>query len=140
MMVISRQLAYTTNLFAWPSQSYLLSINAPLAKPSQPVVSKPSDRATPGQTVNFTCKSHGFSPRNITLKWFKNGKELSHLETTMNLIEKNVSYSIVSTVKVVLDQNDVHSKVICEVNHITLDGTVLRGTANLSDIIRGRCP
>ncbi|XP_034350474.1 tyrosine-protein phosphatase non-receptor type substrate 1 isoform X2 [Arvicanthis niloticus] len=106
------------------------------AKPSQPVVSKPSDRATPGQTVNFTCKSHGFSPRNITLKWFKNGKELSHLETTMNLIEKNVSYSIVSTVKVVLDQNDVHSKVICEVDHITLDGTVLRGTANLSDIIR----
>ncbi|XP_004416883.1 PREDICTED: tyrosine-protein phosphatase non-receptor type substrate 1-like, partial [Odobenus rosmarus divergens] len=47
------------------------------AKPSPPVVSGPTARASPEQTVNFTCKSHGFSPKNITLRWFKNGNELA---------------------------------------------------------------
>ncbi|XP_028610358.1 tyrosine-protein phosphatase non-receptor type substrate 1 isoform X2 [Grammomys surdaster] len=107
-----------------------------LAKPSQPKVSSPTDKVTPGQTVNFTCESHGFSPRNITLKWFKDGKELSRLETTVNSNEKNVSYNISSTVKVALGPKDVRSQVICEVDHITLNRTALRGTYNLSDIIR----
>ncbi|XP_058419380.1 signal-regulatory protein beta-1-like [Diceros bicornis minor] len=38
------------------------------AKPSPPVVSGSTARATPEQTVSFTCESHGFSPRDITLK------------------------------------------------------------------------
>uniref|UniRef100_A0A8C3WPH1 Ig-like domain-containing protein n=1 Tax=Catagonus wagneri TaxID=51154 RepID=A0A8C3WPH1_9CETA len=53
------------------------------AKPSRPVVSGPAVRATPEQTVSFTCKSHGFSPRNISLKWFKNGNELSASQTNV---------------------------------------------------------
>lgn len=140
MMLLSRQVVYTTSPFAWPSQSYLLFINAPLAKPSLPEVSSPAARSIPGQTVNFTCKSQGFSPRNITLKWFKKSEELPHLKTTVNSDVKNVSYNIISTVMVKLDPKDVHSQVICEVSHITLDGGSLRGTANLSGIIRGRCP
>ncbi|XP_029329482.1 tyrosine-protein phosphatase non-receptor type substrate 1 isoform X2 [Mus caroli] len=107
-----------------------------LAKPSPPEVSGPADRGIPDQKVNFTCKSHGFSPRNITLKWFKDEQELSHLETTMNLSGNNVSYNISSTVRMVLNSMDVHSKVICEVAHITLDRSPLRGIANLSDFIR----
>lgn len=140
MMTLARQAAYTTSPFAWPSQSYLLSINAPLAKPSVPVVSGPRNRDRPGQTVNFTCESQGFSPRNITLKWFKDEKELPHLKTTVNPNGENVSYAIFSTVKLELTPKDVHSQVICEVDHTTLDGHTLRGTTNLSDIIRGRCP
>ena len=38
-----------------------------IVKPSPPMVSGPTVRATPEQTVSFTCKSHGFSPRNISL-------------------------------------------------------------------------
>lgn len=139
-MLLSRWAAYTTSPFAWPSQSYLLSINAPLAKPSAPEVFIPAARSALGETVNFTCKSHGFSPRNITLKWFKDGKELPRLETTVNPDGKNASYNIVSTVAVKLSSEDIRSQVICEVAHITLDGGSLRGTANLSGIIRGRCP
>ena len=139
-MTVSRQTTYTTSSFAWPSQSYFLSINAPLAKPSPPEVSGPADRGIPDQKVNFTCKSHGFSPRNITLKWFKDGQELHPLETTVNPSGKNVSYNICSTVRVVLNSMDVNSKVICEVAHITLDRSPLRGIANLSNFIRGRCP
>uniref|UniRef100_UPI00063CC74D tyrosine-protein phosphatase non-receptor type substrate 1-like n=1 Tax=Odobenus rosmarus divergens TaxID=9708 RepID=UPI00063CC74D len=73
------------------------------AKPSPPVVSGPTARASPEQTVNFTCKSHGFSPKNITLRWFKNGNELAASQVT----------------------------------HVTLQGgPPLRGTANLSEVLR----
>ncbi|XP_052582195.1 tyrosine-protein phosphatase non-receptor type substrate 1 isoform X1 [Peromyscus californicus insignis] len=107
-----------------------------LAKPSPPVVSGPASRVTPEQTVNFTCKSHGFSPRNITLKWFKDGNELPRFQTTVDPKGGSVSYNISSTAQVVLRPGDVHSQVICEVAHVTLKGDPLRGTANLSDTIR----
>ncbi|XP_058894343.1 tyrosine-protein phosphatase non-receptor type substrate 1-like [Kogia breviceps] len=107
------------------------------AKPSPPVVSGPAVRVTPEQTVNFTCKSHGFSPRNISLKWFKNGNELSASQTNVEPEGNNVSYSISSTTKVVVAPGDVRSQVICEVTHITLKrDPPLRGTANLSETIR----
>nr|XP_060141301.1 signal-regulatory protein beta-1-like [Globicephala melas] len=107
------------------------------AKPSPPVVSGPTVRVTPEQTVSFTCKSHGFTPRNISLKWFKNGNELSASQTDVEPEGNKVSYSISSTTKVVLAPGDVRSQVICEVTHITLQGDPpLRGTANLSETIR----
>ncbi|XP_025255071.1 tyrosine-protein phosphatase non-receptor type substrate 1 isoform X3 [Theropithecus gelada] len=106
------------------------------AKPSAPVVSGPAVRATAEHTVSFTCESHGFSPRDITLKWFKNGNELSDFQTSVDPAGKNVSYSIRSTARVVLTRRDVHSQVICEVAHVTLQGDPLRGTANLSEAIR----
>ncbi|XP_029076534.1 tyrosine-protein phosphatase non-receptor type substrate 1-like isoform X2 [Monodon monoceros] len=110
---------------------------ADTAKPSPPVVSGPAVRVAPEQTVSFTCKSHGFSPRNISLKWFKNGNELSASQTNVESEGNNVSYSISSTTKVVLAPGDVRSQVICEVTHITLQGDPpLRGTANLSETIR----
>ena len=117
-------------------------VNVPfVAKPSPPMVSGPAVRATPEQTVSFTCTSHGFSPRNIFLKWFKDGNELSTSQTSVDPEEDNVSYSITSTTKVLLTTGDVHSQVICEVAHVTLQGgPPLRGTANLSETIRGRCP
>ncbi|XP_003788121.1 signal-regulatory protein beta-1-like [Otolemur garnettii] len=106
------------------------------AKPSVPVVLGPAARVTAKQTVTFTCKSHGFSPRDITLKWFKNGNELSNIQTTVDPAEEKASYSVHSTARVALDPGDVHSQVICEVTHVTLQGIPLRGTANLSDTIR----
>ncbi|XP_062957519.1 tyrosine-protein phosphatase non-receptor type substrate 1-like isoform X2 [Cynocephalus volans] len=107
------------------------------AKPSAPNVTGPAARATPGQTVSFTCESHGFSPRNITLKWFKNGNELSDFQTNVEPTGESISYNISSTAQVVLAPGDVRSQVICEVAHITLQGgPPLRGTASLSETIR----
>ncbi|XP_069908101.1 tyrosine-protein phosphatase non-receptor type substrate 1 isoform X6 [Oryctolagus cuniculus] len=107
------------------------------AKPSTPKVSGPGARSTPEQTVDFTCESHGFSPRNISLKWFKNGNELPAFQTSVYPAGESVSYNVTSTVKVALASSDVHSQVICEVAHITLQGgSPLRGTANLSETIR----
>ncbi|XP_057558245.1 tyrosine-protein phosphatase non-receptor type substrate 1-like isoform X2 [Hippopotamus amphibius kiboko] len=107
------------------------------AKPSPPVVSGPAVRASPEQTVSFNCTSHGFSPRNISLKWFKNGNELSASQTNVDPEGDSVSYSISSTTRVQLAPGDVHSQVICEVAHVTLQGgPPLRGTAKLSETIR----
>ncbi|XP_044909736.1 signal-regulatory protein beta-1-like isoform X1 [Felis catus] len=107
------------------------------AKPSPPVVSGPTARATPEQTVSFTCESHGFSPRNVTLKWFKNGKELAASQTTVDPEGDSASYSISSTTTLPLAPGDVRSQVICEVAHVTLQGgPPLRGTANLSETLR----
>ncbi|XP_038185518.1 tyrosine-protein phosphatase non-receptor type substrate 1 isoform X2 [Arvicola amphibius] len=106
-----------------------------LAKPSVPVVSGPASRVTLGQTANFTCKSYGFSPRNITLKWLKDDKELPHFQTTVDPKGESISYNISSTAQVVLRSGDVRSQVICEVVHDTLKSS-LRGIANLSDIIQ----
>ncbi|XP_035294123.1 signal-regulatory protein beta-1-like isoform X1, partial [Cricetulus griseus] len=105
-------------------------------KPSPPVVLGPIARVTPEQTVSFTCKSHGFFPRNITLKWFKDGHELSHFQTTVDPKGESTTYSISSTAQVVLGAGDVYSQIICEVSHVTLQGGPLRGTANLSDTIQ----
>ncbi|XP_022348277.1 tyrosine-protein phosphatase non-receptor type substrate 1-like, partial [Enhydra lutris kenyoni] len=106
-------------------------------KPSPPMVSGPMARASPGQTVNFTCKSHGFSPRNITLRWFRNGNELAASQTSVDPEGKRTSYSISSTTRLVLALGDVRSQVICEVTHVTLQGgPPLRGTANLSEVLR----
>uniref|UniRef100_A0A8D2CTJ0 Ig-like domain-containing protein n=1 Tax=Sciurus vulgaris TaxID=55149 RepID=A0A8D2CTJ0_SCIVU len=108
------------------------------ARPSLPEVSGPATRATPGQTVSFTCESHGFSTRNITLTWFKNGNELSHIQTSVDLLGESVSYRVSSTAQVTLAPGDIHTQVICQVAHVTLQGEPpLRGTANLSDTIRG---
>ncbi|XP_030165776.1 tyrosine-protein phosphatase non-receptor type substrate 1 isoform X3 [Lynx canadensis] len=107
------------------------------AKPSPPVVSGPTARATPEQTVSFTCESHGFSPRNVTLKWFKNGNELAASQTTVDPEGDSASYSISSTTTLPLAPGDVRSQVICEVAHVTLQGgPPLRGTANLSETLR----
>ncbi|XP_039335746.2 signal-regulatory protein beta-1 isoform X1 [Saimiri boliviensis] len=106
------------------------------AKPSAPVVSGPATRVTPEDTVSFTCESHGFSPRDVTLKWFKNMNELPALQTTVDPAGESVSYSIRSTARVGLTRGDVRSQVICEVAHVTLQGDHLRGTANLSEAIR----
>ncbi|XP_066240363.1 signal-regulatory protein beta-1-like [Saccopteryx leptura] len=107
------------------------------AKPSLPVVAGPTERATPGQTVSFTCKSHGFSPRHIVLKWFKNGNEFPASQTSVEPEGDSTSYSVSSTARVQLTRGDIRSQVICEVAHGTLKGdTFLRGTANLSETLR----
>ncbi|XP_053527155.1 LOW QUALITY PROTEIN: tyrosine-protein phosphatase non-receptor type substrate 1-like [Artibeus jamaicensis] len=107
------------------------------AQPSPPVVSAPTERATPGQTVSFTCESHGFSPRNVILRWFKDGNELPASQTTVDPEGDSPPYNISSTASVRLARGDICSQVICQVEHITLKGgPPLRGTANLSEIIR----
>ncbi|XP_072487818.1 signal-regulatory protein beta-1-like [Notamacropus eugenii] len=105
------------------------------AKPSVPVVSGPQERINSENTRNFSCNSRGFSPKSITLKWFKNGNAI-HAHWTKIFPEGNsVSYNISSAVLVKLEASDINSQIICEVNHVTLQFP-LRVIKNLSDVIR----
>ncbi|XP_055963863.1 signal-regulatory protein beta-1-like [Sorex fumeus] len=107
------------------------------AKPSHPEIFGPTKRVPRGHTVSFTCKSDGFFPRNISLQWFKNRNTLLASHTIVELQRENTSYSISSTARVPLTSRDVHSQVICEVNHVFLrGGPPLRAMVNLSEIIQ----
>uniref|UniRef100_F6R8N8 Ig-like domain-containing protein n=1 Tax=Monodelphis domestica TaxID=13616 RepID=F6R8N8_MONDO len=105
------------------------------AKPSQPLVSGPQGRINVGQVENFTCKAHGFSPKKIELKWLKNNNDITTNLPKIFPENNSVSYNVTSTTQVKLEANDVHSKIICEVDHETLE-TPLQGKMNLSSIIR----
>lgn len=115
-----------------------LSICSFLAKPSVPVVLSPGAKGAPQEILNFTCTSHGFSPSNITVKWFKDGNELSDIQTTVKPEENNNTYSVLSTVQVVVNTSEVKSEIICEVAHVTLQGSPLRRSAILSHTTQGK--
>ncbi|KAL6059759.1 hypothetical protein STEG23_009681 [Scotinomys teguina] len=107
-----------------------------LAKPSSPVVLGPASRTVGEQTVSYTCRSRGFFPQNITVKWFKNRNELSRVQTTVSPERESNNYSVFSTTQVVVLAEDIWSQIICEVAHVSLQGGPLHATANLSDVIR----
>nr|XP_025732036.1 signal-regulatory protein beta-1-like isoform X2 [Callorhinus ursinus] len=96
------------------------------AKPSLPEVSGPSNRISPGQTVNLTCTSTGFFPKSIHLKWLENDVELPAFQTLVFLPRDAGSYTIVSTVLVTLDLSSLHSQLTCQVAHNTLQSPLSR--------------
>lgn len=107
------------------------------AKPSLPEVSGPSNRASPGQGVTLTCKSTGFFPKNIYLKWFENGVELPALQTDIFPPGDAFSYTIVSTTLVTLAFSSLHSQVTCQVAHSELQSP-LSSHVNISKFLQGK--
>ncbi|XP_077688502.1 signal-regulatory protein beta-1-like [Eretmochelys imbricata] len=105
------------------------------ASPSAPSVSGPPSRAEPGPPVTFTCTSGGFSPRNITMTWLKNGAKLPAPQPRVLPEHESVSYNMSSTVGVSLTPGDARSQLTCQIEHSTLLAP-LRGTYNLSDALR----
>ncbi|KAG8524159.1 Signal-regulatory protein beta-1 isoform 3, partial [Galemys pyrenaicus] len=105
-----------------------------LAPPSLPVILGPLERVLIGQSVNFTCMSSGFFPKNITLKWFKNGKEIPSLQTQVVLLNDSNTYQISSTAEVVLALQDFYSYISCDLNHLSLHYP-LQETADLSKAV-----
>ncbi|RMB95766.1 hypothetical protein DUI87_27879 [Hirundo rustica rustica] len=104
------------------------------AKPSAPLVSGPEQRAEPGQSVPFTCTTGGFFPKEIGVKWFKNKDPMG--AQPPQVTEWGVkTYNISSTVMVTLQEDDVRSQLICEVQHPTLL-VPLHGRYQLSRVLR----
>uniref|UniRef100_A0A8B9FLG3 Ig-like domain-containing protein n=1 Tax=Amazona collaria TaxID=241587 RepID=A0A8B9FLG3_9PSIT len=105
------------------------------AKPSSPTVSGPESRAGPGQSVPFTCTSGGFFPREIAVKWLKDGAQISAQQPQVTPGQTKSSYDVSSTVSVTLQEGDVRSQLECEVHHRTLPAP-LRGSFRLSRALR----
>ncbi|XP_050774293.1 tyrosine-protein phosphatase non-receptor type substrate 1-like isoform X2 [Gopherus flavomarginatus] len=105
------------------------------ARPSAPSVSGPPSRAEPGPPVTFTCTSGGFSPRDITVTWLKNGAKLPDPQTQVLPAHESISYNVSSTVGVSLTRGDAHSQLTCQIEHSTLPAP-LHATYKLSDALR----
>ncbi|NXV83604.1 SHPS1 phosphatase, partial [Atlantisia rogersi] len=105
------------------------------ARPTHPVVSGPDQRGKPGQSVTFTCTARGFFPKDIGVKWFKDKTETPAERTDITPGRTNSSYSMSSTVKVTLQKDNVRSRLICAVQHTTLQEP-LRAEYNLSHVLR----
>ncbi|NXE82702.1 SHPS1 phosphatase, partial [Cochlearius cochlearius] len=105
------------------------------AQPTPPVVSGPSHRAGTGQSVSVTCTAGGFFPKDIGVKWFKDGSSISAQQPQITPGRTNSSYKMTSTVTMTLQKDDVRSQLVCEVQHRTLPAP-LRGTYQLSKALR----
>ncbi|KAG8131550.1 hypothetical protein E2320_009469, partial [Naja naja] len=108
-----------------------------IAKPSQPVVLGPTRRIAAGSQASFNCSTGGFSPQEITVSWLKNGKKIPAAQTNiLNSNEKqSVSYQMESMVEILLEQGDVKSNLICQIQHRSLDGP-LQQTFALGNLLR----
>ncbi|KAF1503724.1 Tyrosine-protein phosphatase non-receptor type substrate 1, partial [Megadyptes antipodes antipodes] len=105
------------------------------AKPTPLVVSGPGHRVGPGKRVSVTCTAEGFFPKDIRVKWLKNNTLLSAQQPQIILDQTKFSYNMSSTVMVTLGEDDVHSQLICEVEHTTLT-VPLREMYQLSKALR----
>ncbi|KAK1210421.1 SHPS1 phosphatase, partial [Pygoscelis papua] len=105
------------------------------AKPTSPVVSGPGHRVGPGQPVSVTCTAGGFFPKDIHVKWLKNNASISAQQPQIILDPTKFSYNMSSTVMMMLGKDDVHSQLICEVEHTTLT-VPLREMYQLSKALR----
>ncbi|XP_065501789.1 tyrosine-protein phosphatase non-receptor type substrate 1-like [Caloenas nicobarica] len=97
------------------------------AKPSTPVVSGPGRRAGPRQSLPFTCTSGGFFPEDISVKWLKDKAPIAAQPPQITPGRMKSSFDMSSTVTVTLQESDIRSQLVCEVQHPTLkyplDGT-----------------
>ncbi|NXJ89665.1 SHPS1 phosphatase, partial [Corythaixoides concolor] len=105
------------------------------AKPTAPVVSGPNRRVGPGQSVSVTCTAGGFFPKDIGVKWLKDGAQITAQQPQVTPEQTKSSYNMSSTVVMTLQENDVRSQLTCEVRHPTLTDP-LRGTYQLSEALR----
>ncbi|XP_060541104.1 signal-regulatory protein gamma-like [Pantherophis guttatus] len=110
-----------------------------IAMPSQPVVLGPTRRITPGSQASFSCSTGGFSPREITVSWLKDGKKIPGGQTNIvNSDEKqSISYRAENTVEILLERGDVKSQLTCQIQHRSLEGRgPLQQTFTLGDVLR----
>ncbi|XP_032054549.1 tyrosine-protein phosphatase non-receptor type substrate 1-like [Aythya fuligula] len=105
------------------------------ARPSNPTVSGPRDRVEPGKTASFTCNSWGFFPSDINVKWFKDKTLIQSQLPNVTPEPSNFTYSLSSTVTVMLQKDDIRSELTCQVLHTTLTAPLTR-SYRLSQVLR----
>ncbi|XP_035423061.1 signal-regulatory protein beta-1-like [Cygnus atratus] len=105
------------------------------ARPSNPTVYRPTRRVEPGKTASFTCKTGGFFPSDIHVKWFKDRAPIQAQPILITPGPSNFTYNMSSTVKLRLQKDDIRSELTCEVRHATLTAPLNR-SYHLSHILR----
>ncbi|EOA93717.1 Tyrosine-protein phosphatase non-receptor type substrate 1, partial [Anas platyrhynchos] len=106
------------------------------ARPSNPILTRPKYRVQPGKKASFTCKTWGFFPSDINVKWFKDKTLIQSQLRKVTPGPSKFTYNMSSTVTVTLQKDDIRSELTCQVRHTTLTAPLTR-SYHLSQILRG---
>uniref|UniRef100_A0A8B9TAC8 Ig-like domain-containing protein n=1 Tax=Anas platyrhynchos TaxID=8839 RepID=A0A8B9TAC8_ANAPL len=105
------------------------------ARPSNPILTRPKYRVQPGKKASFTCKTWGFFPSDINVKWFKDKTLIQSQLRKVTPGPSKFTYNMSSTVTVTLQKDDIRSELTCQVLHTTLTAPLTR-SYHLSQILR----
>ena len=89
-----------------------------------------------GKTASFTCKTGGFFPSDIRVRWRKGRATIQNQVTHVTPGPSKFTYNMSSTVNLMLQKDDIRSELTCEVRHVTLTAPLNR-SYHLSHILRG---
>nr|XP_014350917.1 PREDICTED: tyrosine-protein phosphatase non-receptor type substrate 1-like [Latimeria chalumnae] len=96
------------------------------ASPSPPSILGPLSSVEVDQRVVLICTSEGFSPKDISVSWFKDGAVFSASHTSITPIEEFLSYHLYSIISVTTVKHENASVYACEINHETLSTPMVK--------------
>eukprot|EP00075_Anas_platyrhynchos_P039800 XP_027329053.1 signal-regulatory protein beta-1 isoform X3 [Anas platyrhynchos] len=105
------------------------------ARPSNPTLTRPKYRVQPGKKASFTCKTWGFFPSDINVKWYKDKTLIQPQLPNVTPGPSKFTYNMSSTVTVTLQKDDIRSELTCQVGHTTLTAPLTR-SYHLRQILR----
>eukprot|EP00075_Anas_platyrhynchos_P009431 XP_027298684.1 signal-regulatory protein beta-1-like [Anas platyrhynchos] len=105
------------------------------ARPSNPTLTRPKYRVQPGKKASFTCKTWGFFPSDINVKWYKDKTLIQPQLPNVTPGPSKFTYNMSSTVTVTLQKDDIRSELTCQVLHTTLTAPLTR-SYHLRQILR----
>lgn len=113
-------------LTGWVSSTGMSSYSSALQGPFQ--------RSEPGTNIQLTFTSSGFSTGQVTVTWLKNSHQLLKSQTSVH--PRGDIYNVTSRVLLLLEADDVHSLVHCQVKHMST--LVSQKTIRLEQYLRGK--
>ncbi|XP_006041327.3 signal-regulatory protein beta-1 [Bubalus bubalis] len=111
-------------LTGWVSSTGMSSYSSALQGPFQ--------RSEPGTNIQLTFTSSGFSTDQVTVTWLKNSHQLLKSQTSVH--PRGDTYNVTSSVVILLQADDVHSLVHCQVKHMSI--LVSQKTIRLEQYLR----
>lgn len=92
----------------------------------------PFQRSEPGTNIQLTFTSSGFSTGQVTVTWLKNSHQLLKSQTSVH--PRGDTYNVTISVVILLQADDVHSLVHCQVKHMSI--LVSQKTIRLEQYLR----
>ncbi|XP_038622033.1 cell adhesion molecule 2 isoform X3 [Tachyglossus aculeatus] len=112
---------YTCSLFTMPVKTSKAFLTV-LGVPEKPQISGFTSPVMEGEMMQLTCKTSGSKPA-ADIKWFKNEKEIKDVKYLKEEDANRKTFTVSSTLDFQVDRNDDGVKVICRVEHESLNST-----------------
>uniref|UniRef100_F7ENV0 Cell adhesion molecule 2 n=2 Tax=Ornithorhynchus anatinus TaxID=9258 RepID=F7ENV0_ORNAN len=112
---------YTCSLFTMPVKTSKAFLTV-LGVPEKPQISGFTSPVMEGEMMQLTCKTSGSKPA-ADIRWFKNEKEIKDVKYLKEEDANRKTFTVSSTLDFQVDRNDDGVKVICRVEHESLNST-----------------